>query len=1131
MKYLEFAIAETGYILHDAFSKQFDIQDDFSPSTISFSLDRSDPRNLTFNGTTVQVSIDGKKLKTTFLISGNSVDYVTEDGIAARAYTGKSIHSIFEDASVLPSAWPNPAPAGHDFQNATPGNIIKTLIARVQEFQYITTINTDSFTGTHDSNGVQWPSMMDRSYTTGDSILSAIQGMYSDGYCDAEMDGNSLNLYVPGTLDKTLSPSTVTFRVGQNLTEASAQTDSSDFYTDIFAIGEGAAVPVMKSRPASYGVLGRRRMRFAQYGGITNSALLGVLADIELDQYNHIKTERSCSVSPDFYTPFIDYDVHNLVPFDKGDGSLENIRIKQISVTQSDGDGSFSVGVTLGDLLEDADEKLKRRLDAITGANAGGGAIPSDKTDDKLAPAAPNNVSISVLDYIANDNTRKIGATVDWPDVNTNSDGTPASDIDHYEIQTRSGTSTPTGSPSQLIPARADSTWSALFDRRGKAGLQSISGIVSGSTRLPNGKDLWVQNSVYLGTPNGENATGVTKIDNALVQTDPTDQTVFNTITGSSNKAIVSTADLGVTPESGFTIADYSVSLGAPFQANNKVYTAVSLLRNVTAGNSSSKTVSPGMWIAQWNPSTLAREALTSVSSTISICTADASYVEGSYVYFYGHSGTTASRFLGRVALSSPFAVPLWSDAAGNWGSSATAVTTAPISSVRKIGSTYFGLITEGTSKIRQVTSTNLWGPWTTSLGNVYDAPEAINGRTVASPTFHPQFDSSTGMEMLYSIASTQAPSTSIYLAESKAIRGPGAGFLPVGLDTATWSSITKSDISKSIIMGLIPMTSFQAQVRTVDNNGLVSAWTQSDQVVLKGTETAVIPKPSTPTGYELFQGVQVYWNGVDFNGNALNGDVANVEVHVSDQSASFVPGEATRSFIWSITSTQPQLWNASITGLQTEKTYWVKLVAQGKGGSYSDPSDPLSITTAKLFTVDMPQEVLQVGVDLATAQDEIASAQHDLYEPGGTVDLINTTLTGVKDDASTALQNSNAAGQQALDAYNEAQAAKLAASKAGAVVRIDSSKGFLFKQNTISTVLSVSIFKGDQTIEDIIALQAAYGAGAYLEWQWRRDDDTDYGTISSSDPRIGSGGFTFTLSPNDVATKVVFRCTVNGDI
>lgn len=92
-------------------------------------------------------------------------------------------------------------------------------------------------------------------------------------------------------------------------------------------------------------------------------------------------------------------------------------------------------------------------------------------------------------------------------------------------------------------------------------------------------------------------------------------------------------------------------------------------------------------------------------------------------------------------------------------------------------------------------------------------------------------------------------------------------------------------------------------------------------------------------------------------------------------------------------------------------------------------------------------------------------------------------------------------------------------------VLRIDSSRGTVFKNDHISTVLSVVIIKGSEQITDSSKLKSVFGSSAYLQWKWMREDETEYGIISSSDERFGDGGFTFTLSPEDVDTKVTFMC------
>lgn len=91
--------------------------------------------------------------------------------------------------------------------------------------------------------------------------------------------------------------------------------------------------------------------------------------------------------------------------------------------------------------------------------------------------------------------------------------------------------------------------------------------------------------------------------------------------------------------------------------------------------------------------------------------------------------------------------------------------------------------------------------------------------------------------------------------------------------------------------------------------------------------------------------------------------------------------------------------------------------------------------------------------------------------------------------------------------------------------LRIESSRGTVFKNNSVSTVLSAVIYRGSQRITDIATLRSAMGNSAYLQWKWQRLDDETFGIISASDTHIGNDGFTYTLSPEDIDTKVTFLC------
>lgn len=92
-------------------------------------------------------------------------------------------------------------------------------------------------------------------------------------------------------------------------------------------------------------------------------------------------------------------------------------------------------------------------------------------------------------------------------------------------------------------------------------------------------------------------------------------------------------------------------------------------------------------------------------------------------------------------------------------------------------------------------------------------------------------------------------------------------------------------------------------------------------------------------------------------------------------------------------------------------------------------------------------------------------------------------------------------------------------------LLRIESSRGTVFKNDQVSTVLSAVIYHGTQRITDYEMMKSVFGSGAYLQWKWQKLDEESYGIISASDTRFSDNGFKFTLSPEDVNTKVTFMC------
>lgn len=92
-------------------------------------------------------------------------------------------------------------------------------------------------------------------------------------------------------------------------------------------------------------------------------------------------------------------------------------------------------------------------------------------------------------------------------------------------------------------------------------------------------------------------------------------------------------------------------------------------------------------------------------------------------------------------------------------------------------------------------------------------------------------------------------------------------------------------------------------------------------------------------------------------------------------------------------------------------------------------------------------------------------------------------------------------------------------------ILRIDSSRGTIFKDSTFSTILTVVIWRGPVQITTLAALKEQYGVAAYLEWKWKRPTDEEFKTISAADSRISDDGFKLAVTPEDVTEKIVFQC------
>lgn len=154
---------------------------------------------------------------------------------------------------------------------------------------------------------------------------------------------------------------------------------------------------------------------------------------------------------------------------------------------------------------------------------------------------------------------------------------------------------------------------------------------------------------------------------------------------------------------------------------------------------------------------------------------------------------------------------------------------------------------------------------------------------------------------------------------------------------------------------------------------------------------------------------------------------------------------------------------------------------------------------------------------------------------------LDTLTVTGVvgggdrtRDDVNTAVSDASQAVDTAGKAADTANTAKQNADKAIAetkdlvTLRIDSSRGTVFKNSEVSTVLTVRCYKRGQEITTLESLrQAMSDSTARIRWYVLREGDADWVSLADSDPMLSNDGFTLTVTPDNVTVKCTFKAEI----
>jgi len=335
------------------------------------------------------------------------------------------------------------------FLDASPGAILVPLLEEAQARGALEGMSW-AFTATHDSSGAPWAAEAAQSvgYDVGTSILAILLGLAEAALVDFRTNGRALEVFNPESptgmgADRTTQTTPVTLRPGRDLTEAPFRRTWEGLADTALVQGDAGAF-LERTNAGALKPWGRQET-FITASGVTDTGTMAVLADAQLSLTAEERAEFT--VGLDFHRavhlPLRDYAPGEWVNRVTELGALERVRVRQITLTL-DAQGRSGGNAVLNDRFLEQDVKTSRRIAAVTGgATAATPGTPSGVGNDILAPAKPLGLDHSTAAYI----DRRIPqaqVTLSWLAVTTNADGTPISDLDHYEVWRRNTLEGPT---------------------------------------------------------------------------------------------------------------------------------------------------------------------------------------------------------------------------------------------------------------------------------------------------------------------------------------------------------------------------------------------------------------------------------------------------------------------------------------------------------------------------------------------------------------------------------------------------------------------------------------------------------------------------------------------------------------
>lgn len=323
------------------------------------------------------------------------------------------------------------------FYQASPGDIMRTLLLEAQDRGAAAGIELGGFTAAQDSAGNAWPKVATIYYGPGLPIASVLENLVEQGMCDYRMNGRTLELYAPETeLGRDLTTGDAPVRVHGSVTEAPVTYTLEDLTTSALLIGEeGFELEVANpSAPRDYGEL---EVTIEQ-GGVNSEGTARTMIDAELQRGSREVREitRTQAAATARHLPLRDYRVGDYVQAFDG-GRWERYRVREVQLVM--GDDGWTVHTVLNDRLQELLLKLAKRTNGIvngTKGTGGDGTPPAPAPRPGIEPAAPEGLVVDQQVYLDGAGNARGLVTAGWGAVTESVRGR-AIDIGGYELWRR----------------------------------------------------------------------------------------------------------------------------------------------------------------------------------------------------------------------------------------------------------------------------------------------------------------------------------------------------------------------------------------------------------------------------------------------------------------------------------------------------------------------------------------------------------------------------------------------------------------------------------------------------------------------------------------------------------------------